>query len=100
MGTLDAAVVVGGGLAGLTAALALAQRGHRVTLYESARQWGEVGAGITLAPNAMRGLDHVGVGDAVAQAGTEPRQQTISHWQDGRALLSLDRSCVRERYGA
>lgn len=99
MGTLDTAVV-GGGLAGLTAAIALAQRGHRVNLYESTRQWKEVGAGITLAPNAMRGLDHLGVGEAVAHAGTEPRQQTISHWQDGRVLLSLDRSGIRKRYNA
>lgn len=99
MQSLDIAVI-GGGLAGLSAALAFARCGYRVSLYEAAAQWGEVGAGITLAPNAMRGLDHVGVGEAVVYAGTEPRQQTIAHWQDGRALLSLDRTDVREKYGA
>ena len=99
MESLDIAVV-GGGLAGLTAALALARRGYGVRLYEAAAQWGEVGAGITLAPNAMRGLDHVGVGEAVVRAGSEPRQQTIAHWRDGRALLSFDRSGVREKYGS
>ncbi len=92
--------VVGAGIAGLTAVLALAKSGHKVSLYEAAPAWGEVGAGITLAPNAMRGLDYVGVGETVADVGMEPAKQEISHWQSGELLLPVDRSGTREKYNA
>lgn len=92
--------IAGGGISGLTAATALAAQGHRVALYEAATAWGDVGAGITLSPNAMRGLDHIGLAERVAASGTEPTTQVISHWADGRTLLEVDRSDSRERYGA
>ena len=90
--------VVGAGIAGLTAAIALAKCGQRVSLYEAASAWGDVGAGITLAPNAMRGLDYIGVGDAIVASGLEPTTQNISHWQTGKTLLAVDRSKTREQY--
>ncbi len=99
MASLDIAVV-GGGVAGLTAVLALLDRGHRVSLYEAASAWGDVGAGITLSPNAMRGLDAVGVGAAIVASGMEPTTQHIAHWQDGRVLLKVDRSKTYDTYGA
>src|SRR5262245_2547305 len=46
--------IVGGGLGGLTAAIALRQRGFDVTVYEQAGELGEIGAGIQLSPNATR----------------------------------------------
>lgn len=92
--------VVGGGIAGLTAALALRDRGHEVTLYEAAAAWAEVGAGITLSPNAMRALDAVGVGEQIAATGVEPGTQHISHWQGGQVLLEVDRSKTFETYKA
>ncbi len=92
--------VIGGGIAGLTAMLALLDRGHSVTLYEAAPAWGDIGAGITLSPNAMRGLDAVGVGEAVFATGVEPVTQHISHWQDGRLLREVDRSKTFETYNA
>lgn len=98
--SLGEIAVVGGGIGGLCAATALAQRGFRVTLFEAAPAWAEVGAGITLASNAMRGLDHIGVGEAVVRAGYEPERQAISHWRDGRVLMHIDRADSRERYGA
>ncbi len=99
MASLDIAVI-GGGIAGLTAMLALLDRGHQVTLYEAAPAWGDIGAGITLSPNAMRGLDAVGVGEQVFETGMEPVTQHISHWQDGRLLLEVDRSKTFETYKA
>ena len=54
-------LVVGGGIAGMTAAAALAQQGFAVTLLEAAREFGDIGAGVTLSPNAMLGLDFIGV---------------------------------------
>jgi 2-polyprenyl-6-methoxyphenol hydroxylase-like FAD-dependent oxidoreductase len=59
------AVVVGGGIGGLTAAVALRQVGWRVTVLERAARFGEIGAGITLLSNGLRCLDAIGLGDAV-----------------------------------
>jgi salicylate hydroxylase len=55
-------LVVGGGIGGLAAALALSQLGVRVTLLEQAAEIGEIGAGIQLGPNAFAALDALGVG--------------------------------------
>ena len=57
------AVIVGGGIGGLTAALALARRGARVTVHERAGAYREVGAGIQVSPNAGRVLDALGLRD-------------------------------------
>ena len=56
-------LVVGGGIGGLAAALALARLGIRITLLEQAGQIGEIGAGIQLGPNAFAALDALGVGE-------------------------------------
>jgi len=63
------AVVVGGGIGGLTAAVALRQVGWRVTVLERAAIFGEIGAGITLLSNGLRCLDAIGLGDAVRGSG-------------------------------
>lgn len=84
----------------MTAAAALAQAGFPVTLLEAASQFGDIGAGVTLSPNAMRGLDFIGVMERVAAAGVEPRRQRIQHWEDGRTLVPVERASTRERYGA
>src|SRR3954469_7945809 len=57
--------VAGGGLGGLAAALALARRNFRVVVLEQAREFGEIGAGIQLAPNAWHAIDALGVGELV-----------------------------------
>jgi 2-polyprenyl-6-methoxyphenol hydroxylase-like FAD-dependent oxidoreductase len=62
------AIVVGSGIGGLTAAIALRRVGIDVTVYERAPALGEVGAGISLWANALRALDRIGAGDAVRAA--------------------------------
>ncbi len=57
-------IVVGGGIGGLAAALALARQGIRVELLEQAEKIGEIGAGIQLGANAFAALDALGVGEA------------------------------------
>ncbi len=99
MKSLDIAVV-GAGIAGLTSVLALAKQGHKVSLYEAAPAWADIGAGITLAPNAMRGLDYVGVGKDIAETGMEPSKQEISHWQSNNVLVNVNREGTAEKYGA
>nr|WP_255460687.1 FAD-dependent monooxygenase [Novosphingobium sp. ERN07] len=93
-------MIVGGGVAGMTASAALAQQGFKVTLLESAPQFGEIGAGLTLTPNAMKGLDFIGICEEAAAVAVEPTRQRIQHWQDGRTLVAMDRSTQREKYGA
>jgi 2-polyprenyl-6-methoxyphenol hydroxylase-like FAD-dependent oxidoreductase len=66
------AVVVGAGIGGLVTALALAERGWDVRVVERAASLEPVGAGIVLAPNAMRALNALGVGEAVRERGHVP----------------------------
>ena len=65
--------IVGGGIGGLTLALALHQRGIACRVYEGAPEVKELGVGITLLPHAMRELTALGVGEALARQGIENR---------------------------
>jgi salicylate hydroxylase len=92
--------IIGAGLGGLTAAVALQRKGHKVTVYEAAPHLGEVGAGITLSPNAMRILEQLGLRDAIAAVSDEPTRQCILHFQTGKILVDQPRGGTREKYGA
>ncbi|MHB6905649.1 FAD-dependent oxidoreductase [Streptomyces sp. DB-54] len=94
-------IIVGGGLGGLTAALALRQRGLRVTVLEQAPQLGEIGAGIQTAPNASRILLGLGLRRQLEAIRTEPLDQVRRRWQDGSvvALTPLGQSC-KDRFNA
>jgi salicylate hydroxylase len=93
--------VVGAGMGGLVAALALSRAGADVAVYEQAPALGEVGAGITMSPNASRILIHLGLGDALERLGFVPGIQWTQHWQSGAVLMEADRSATMvERYGA
>jgi salicylate hydroxylase len=61
--------VVGGGIGGVAATVALLQRGLDVRLYEQAPALTEVGAGVAIQPNGVRMLQHLGLGDGIARFG-------------------------------
>ncbi|MEU0086373.1 FAD-dependent monooxygenase [Streptomyces sp. NPDC006274] len=92
------AVVVGSGIGGLTAAVALRQSGWQVTVLERARSLDPVGAGIGLAPNSQRALDVIGLGDEI---------RALAAWQgpggmrnpSGRWLSRTDSTAAAERFG-
>jgi salicylate hydroxylase len=67
-------LIAGGGIGGLAAALHVAARGARAVVLERQDAFGELGAGIQLAPNAFRALDTLGVGDRV-RAGAVPVEE-------------------------
>ncbi len=93
-------IVVGAGIGGLVAALALLQRGFRVTVLEQAEALREVGAGLQLAPNATRVLYKVGVGDACAAVACEPNDKRVRMWNTGKTWPLFDLGKVaREVYG-
>jgi 2-polyprenyl-6-methoxyphenol hydroxylase-like FAD-dependent oxidoreductase len=79
-----AATVVGGGIAGLASAVALAQAGWRVTVLERAAAFGEVGAGLATTGNGMTALAALGLGEAVGevayQTGTAGMQDQAGRW--------------------
>jgi 2-polyprenyl-6-methoxyphenol hydroxylase-like FAD-dependent oxidoreductase len=81
-------IVVGGGIAGLSAAIALRRTGNEVVVFERAPRIDPVGAGITLFANAMRALDRLGVGEAVAARGAAATRSAILTWE-GRELTRV-----------
>lgn len=83
-------VVVGGGIGGLTAALALAQDGRRVRVLERAPHFAEVGAGLQLAPNATRLLRRLGLLDRVLQVGVVPARLVFADALTGEGLSTTD----------
>jgi 2-polyprenyl-6-methoxyphenol hydroxylase-like FAD-dependent oxidoreductase len=91
-------IVVGGGIGGLATAIALHGRGWQVRVLERAGGFAEVGAGISLMPNAMRALDAVGVGPAVRALGASDIQGALRN-PAGRRLSNLDPGAVTDRYG-
>ncbi|WP_250563644.1 FAD-dependent monooxygenase [Sphaerisporangium fuscum] len=94
--------VVGGGLGGLAAALHLRRAGIEAVVYEQASELREVGAGVMIAPNMVRLIRRLGLGDALArcavwlEAAWEYRR-----WEDGEVLYSQPMGEACERlYGA
>lgn len=92
--------VVGAGIGGLATAIALHRAGLRPRVYEQAPVLGEVGAGLSVTPNAVKALDWLGLGDAVRAVADEPPQQLTCHYASGEVLVAFDRSDTVERYGA
>ncbi|MEV4530203.1 FAD-dependent monooxygenase [Streptosporangium sp. NPDC049304] len=80
------AIVVGGGIGGLAAAVALHRIGWRAVVLERAAEVREIGAGMSQAPNAMRALDALGVGEQARSAGVPTYSAANLRLPDGRYL--------------
>lgn len=93
--------IVGAGLGGLTAAIALQRAGHEVRIYEQAPMLGDVGAGITITPNAWKGLASLDLENALSREADEVPQQAIRRHDSGAPVLAIPRGPVtRQTYGA
>jgi salicylate hydroxylase len=79
--------VVGGGIGGLSAALALLRAGFDVHVYEQAPALGEAGAGVQISPNASRILHRLGLAEDLARTGVRPLAWQQRRWDDARTLL-------------
>jgi salicylate hydroxylase len=93
--------VVGAGIGGLTASLALARRGHAITLVERRTGFSEVGAGLQLSPNASRILIGLGLGAALRRVATEPQRVVVRTIGSGKAIGQVALGAfMRERFDA
>lgn len=82
-------IVVGAGLGGVGAAIALLLAGHKVTILEAASEIAEVGAGIQLLPNSSRVVQSWGLRERLEQHATKPSQINILGWK-GNTISSMD----------
>ena len=79
-------LIVGGGIGGLTAALALGRAGYRVAVYEQSPEFSEIGAGIMLTPNATRVLRHLGLEAALDRAALRPPASVYRRFDDASVI--------------
>jgi 3-hydroxybenzoate 6-monooxygenase len=90
-------VIAGGGIGGLATALAVARTGRPVRVLEKSPRFGEIGAGLQLAPNASHALARLGVLDAIAPYAVRPRRLL---WRDARSGARVTALDLGERFVA
>jgi len=94
-------LIAGGGLGGLAAALACARSGWQAQLFEQARVFSEVGAGIQLGPNTTRILTSWGLDTALRRVAAFPRALRVRTAGDGAELVCMRLGATfTDRYGA
>ena len=94
-------LVVGGGIGGLSAALALSRGGHRVDVFEQAPVFAEIGAGIQMGPNVTRRLAQLGLAEGLEAIAARPDALVVQSAGSGAELARLPLGdAMRERYGA
>ncbi len=90
--------ILGGGIGGLSLAIALTRRGHDVIVYEAAPQWKPLGAGLGLAGNAIKAFREIGI-DQEVLAMSRVLKKVVVRSQKGRALMATDSQEISRRFG-
>jgi 2-polyprenyl-6-methoxyphenol hydroxylase-like FAD-dependent oxidoreductase len=89
--------IIGAGIAGLTAAIAFRNAGYETTIYEAVATLGPVGAGLGLAPNAIKALDHLGIANDIIQQGRKLPYFRILD-RTGKTISSNDSHAISARF--
>ena len=89
--------IIGGGIGGLTTAIALQRHGFETHIYEAAEELNAVGAGIMVPPNALQVLDRLGLAEAVRAEGTPSRLAEVYDYRAG-LLQVIDLAAVERRW--
>ena len=93
-------LIAGGGIAGLAAALALAQRGQSSCVFERSSSFSELGAGVQLGPNATGVLAKLGLLPAVQAIASQPQALHIRAANTGRSLSRMQLgAAMQQRHG-
>ncbi len=92
--------IIGGGIGGLAAALALERRGAETIVCEQSGALSEIGAGLNLTPNAVKALRALGLENAVQEIAAETDFLNIRSWKSGRYISRTKRGDFRQKFGA
>src|SRR5271156_2972255 len=93
-------LIVGGGIGGLSAALALERRGAEVIVCEQSPVHSEIGAGLNLTPNAVKAFRALGLGQQIEDIGWGSEWLMIRSWKSGRYISRNRRGEYRQKFGA
>ena len=90
--------IIGAGIGGLTLGLGLLREGRAVKIYEQAPALGEVGAGLSISPNASKGLAYLGMLDFMESESNLPQTNYVFHGKTGEELVAIDRTTDPDRF--
>ena len=82
-------LIAGGGIGGLTTALCCLRQGFDVEVFEEAQEFGEVGAGLQISPNAVKVLDYLGLTSALREVAFKPRALEMRDGHSGRQVFEI-----------
>lgn len=100
MGKARRIALVGAGLGGLAAAIALRRQGFEVQVYEQASELAEFGAGINISPNSVKFFDAMGLAEQLRAVASEPVGLSWRDWGANEIRYSLPFGDFEKRYGA
>ena len=93
--------IVGAGVGGLTAAIAMRRLGLDVSVFEQASAFGRVGADINLTPNAVHALDRLEIGQTLRKTAARPSHRISRTWDTGEETSRIEMSdSAEQKYGA
>ncbi|MEO8180700.1 MAG: FAD-dependent monooxygenase [Deltaproteobacteria bacterium] len=92
------ALIIGGGIGGLAAAVGLRKRGIAARVFEQRPELGEVGAGLSLWPNGLRALDAIGLGGQVRSKSVRDLSSALRR-ADGRVIVAANGAALEQRLG-
>jgi len=100
MGRAPRIAIIGGGIGGLAAALALERRGAEVVVCEQSPVHSEIGAGLNLTPNAVKAFRALGIEDQIEAIGSGSEFMAIRSWRSGRFISRTRRGDFPKVFGA
>lgn len=97
MGRPERIAIVGGGIGGLTLAIAMQKKGFNVVVYEQAPSLKPLGAGLVISANAINAFAEIGIRDQILSAGSELKKISIKD-QRGKTLTQIASARITEKY--